>query len=323
MDFVDFPVSQNDLDRRIDKIIRIFIPEISLSLIYKDLRKGLIKVNGKKTKEDYRVQSGDVVNIAAFLLQKDDNDKAAKQEAPDFIPLPPVAFQNQHIMILNKPYDSLVHGSENSLDKAVLCYYKNNIKDQSLSFTPGPLHRLDRKTTGLLAFSLSLQGAHWFSDHIKDHSIKKYYAAIVEGTLEDQQEWKDYIQKDENQKNAFKTVKAASAQTADEEKLAFTTVTPLAYGKYINKPVTLVKLNIHTGRTHQIRAQSSLHGHPLLGDTAYGGTKLTASKQDFYLQAYKLEIPENPVELPSEIKIDLNKDFLKMINICGIKNFGL
>ena len=47
MDFADFPVSQNDLDRRIDKIIRIFIPSISLSLIYKDLRKGLIKVNGK------------------------------------------------------------------------------------------------------------------------------------------------------------------------------------------------------------------------------------------------------------------------------------
>ena len=71
MDFADFPVSQNDLDRRIDKIIRIFIPSISLSLIYKDLRKGLIKVNGKKVREDYRVQNGDIVNIASFLL----NDK--------------------------------------------------------------------------------------------------------------------------------------------------------------------------------------------------------------------------------------------------------
>lgn len=323
MDFADFPVSQNDLDRRIDKIIRIFIPSISLSLIYKNLRKGLIKVNGKKVHEDYRVQNGDIVNIASFLLS-DDDGKAAKQEADCTVSLPPVAFQNQHLLILNKPYDVLVHGSSDSLDKAVLNYYKNNIKDNSLSFTPGPLHRLDRKTTGLLAFSLSLQGAHWFSEHIKDHSIQKYYAALVEGNVKQTEHWEDYIQKEENQTAAFKTVKA-SANISDEkeDKLASTDITPLAHGTFNGKPVTLIKLNIHTGRTHQIRAQSSLHKHPLLGDTAYGGTKLLNHKQDFFLQAFCLQIPENPVELPPEIKISLNNSFIKILNVCGIKEFVL
>lgn len=323
MDFADFPVSTNDLDRRIDKIIRIFMPEASLSLIYKDLRKGLIKVNGKKIKEDYRVQEGDVVNIASFLLESNSTKTEQNQNTNIKLELPEIVFQNQHILILNKPYDTLVHGSDTSLDKAVTAWYKNTTTDTSLSFTPGPLHRLDRKTTGLITFSLSLNGAHWFSDHIKDHSIQKYYAAIVEGNLTKQEEWNDYIFKDENQKSGFKTVKASSTKTEDDEKLASTTVTPLASGKYNGKPVTLVQLNIHTGRTHQIRAQSSLHGHPLLGDTAYGGTKLYNQKQDFYLQAYCLEIPENPLELPSQIKINLNSNFTSILNVCGIRNYGL
>lgn len=322
MDFVDFPISQNDLDRRIDKIIRKFIPEISLSLVYKDLRKGLIKVNSKKVKEDYRVQSGDIVNIASFLLETTDNQPDI-QKTEISLPLPEIVFKNQHILLINKPYDSLVHGSETSLDKAVLNYYKNNIKDNSLSFTPGPLHRLDRKTTGLLAFSLSLQGAHWFSEHIKDHSIQKFYAAVVEGKVNKKEHWEDFIQKDENQNKSFKTVTASSSKKTEDEKLASTDIEPIAYGNYVGKTVTLIKLNIHTGRTHQIRAQSALHGHPLLGDTAYGGKKLPDSKQDFYLQAYCLKIPENPIELPDEIKIELNKDFLTMLNICGIKDFGL
>lgn len=322
MDFVDFPISQNDLDRRIDKIIRKFIPEISLSLVYKDLRKGLIKVNSKKVKEDYRVQSGDIVNIASFLLETTDNQPDI-QKTEISLPLPEIVFKNQHILLINKPYDSLVHGSETSLDKAVLNYYKNNIKDNSLSFTPGPLHRLDRKTTGLLAFSLSLQGAHWFSEHIKDHSIQKFYAAIAEGKVNKKEHWEDFIQKDENKNKSFKTVTASSSKKTGDEKLASTDIEPIAYGNYAGKTVTLIKLNIHTGRTHQIRAQSALHGHPLLGDTAYGGKKLPDSKQDFYLQAYCLKIPENPIELPDEIKIELNKDFLTMLNICGIKDFGL
>lgn len=322
MDFLDFPVSQNDLDRRIDKIIRKFVPDFSLSLVYKNLRKGLIKVNNKKIKEDYRVQSGDIVNIAAFLL-KNDTANDADQEENILIPLPPVAFQNQHIMILDKPYDSLVHGSENSLDKIVQTFYKKTLNDKSLSFTPGPLHRLDRKTTGLLAFSLSLQGAHWFTEHIKDHSIQKFYAAIVEGKLKTPQHWEDYIQKEENQKSAFKTVKANSHQEEQNEKLASTDVIPIAYGKFQEKDITLIKLNIHTGRTHQIRAQSALHGHPLLGDTAYGGKKIINKRQDFFLQAYCLKIPENPVDLPDEVKIELNQNFTNMLNICGITTFGL
>lgn len=325
MDFVDFNVTKNDLDRRIDKVIRNFIPELQLSAVYKAIRKGLIKVNKKKISQDYRTQENDVINIAAFLIntpQKINDDSSSESVTSAKITLPEIVFQNQHILILNKPYDILVHGSSDSLDKQVLEFYKNTVNEKSLSFNPGPLHRLDRKTTGLIAFSMSLEGARWFTSNIKNHTITKTYAAILQGELKAPEEWKDYITRNNN-KTGFKTVTSSSQKLSEDSDEAWTSVTPVAYGTCKNKKITLVKLIIHTGRTHQIRSQSSLHGYPLLGDTAYGGVKLENEKQDFYLQACRLEFGENPLELPEQLSIPLNKNFSSLLFNCGIEKTEL
>ncbi|MCF0242158.1 MAG: RNA pseudouridine synthase, partial [Treponema sp.] len=116
----------------------------------------------------------------------------------------------------------------------------------------------------------------------------------------------DFIQK-ENSDNRFHTVKV-SKETGKE---AVTEIYPIKYSKFMGKDITLVQFFIKTGRTHQIRSQSAFHGYPLLGDTAYGGSKNTALKQDFYLHAEKLEFPyDNPLELPTEIICKSNHNFL-------------
>ena len=69
MDFTDFNTGRDDIDRRLDKVIRIFIPDLPLSGIYQSMRKGLIKVNGKKCKPDYRIIDGDVITVADILLK--------------------------------------------------------------------------------------------------------------------------------------------------------------------------------------------------------------------------------------------------------------
>lgn len=325
MNFKDFYTSKNDYDRRLDKVIRKFLNEKSLSNIYKSIRKGTIKVNSKKTSENYKIQKNDIINIADFLLNSDDKiseEKIKTEENQISQNFPKIIFENENILILDKPYDVLVHGSENSLEKLVKSYYKKNKNDNSLSFLPGPLHRLDRKTTGLISFSMSLEGARWFSENIKNHSIKKYYATVVLGKVEKTEFWKDFIEKDNEIKNNFKTVKISNVKNENTRE-AKTIISPIAYGKFEKKDVTLVKLEIQTGRTHQIRSQCNLHSHPILGDFSYGKTKLSSYNQDFFLQAYCLKIPENPIGLPSKIQISLNSEFINFLNDCGIKNYGL
>lgn len=316
MDFLEATAGKNDADRRLDKIIRIYIPQMPLSEIYKLIRKGLIKINGKKTKAEYKVKENDVLSYPKFVL-----DNSIAPEVKDNLPpLSEIVFQNEHILILNKPYNMLVHGSKDSLDKIVNNYYEKNFKSDSISFKPGPLHRIDKKTTGLIAFSLSLAGAQWFSENIKNHEINKKYYGIIEGVLNQEEVWKDYILKDEQSlNNTFHTVNASNEKYDQKQKEAFTVVTPLAHGHYKNTDVTFVQFDIKTGRTHQIRSQSSLHKHPLLGDSAYGGKVYKEVKQEFYLQAYKLTIPQNDLGLPEVIEIKPSENFLKMLNLCGIK----
>ncbi len=319
MDFKDFQTGINDENRRLDKVLRNFLDTSHLSEIYKLIRKGLIKVNKKKSSPDYRIVSGDVISIAAFLFSDQRDSKPSPTTAN--LPLLQIEFENPHILIINKPYDINVHGDDNSLDKAVTAYYNSKYENDSLSFAPGPLHRLDRKTTGLLAFSLSLEGARWFTENIQNHSISKKYYALVQGTVKTQEEYKDFITYNEN-KTGFATVKASSKSTDENDKEAVSVVTPLAFGHYKNEPVTFLKVEIKTGRKHQIRSQCALHNHPLLGDTAYGGIKITESR-DFYLQAYELNIPQNPVGLPPLVKINLENDFMNVLKDCGIKNIAV
>lgn len=306
MNFLDFPIGKDDEDRRIDKVLRVFLPTHPLSEIYKLIRKGLIKVNKFKVKQDYHIKNGDVIQIADFLVEK-------KVVNPDGIKNDDInldiVFKNQHIIIINKPYDKTVHGNKDSIDNIIKKMYSGSDSNYSLSFSPGPLHRLDKKTTGLLAFSQSLEGARWFSEKIATHEIKKFYWGIVEGRIENKQVWENRILKDSSEETkGFHTVSESSA----DGKISVTYARPLGFGVYKGREITLVEFEIKTGRTHQIRFQSSANGHPLLGDTAYGGMKINEG-QDFFLHARRLIIPENSLDLPAVLECEPGKNFNKLI----------
>ncbi|MBQ9206683.1 MAG: RluA family pseudouridine synthase [Treponema sp.] len=327
MDFTHFIAGKDDDGRRLDKILRRFLQEDHLSVIYKSLRNGLIKVNGKKCEGNFRVSEGTDIQIANVLLQKNDTaSDTREQNSPlkalhDFI-----IFKNDAILILNKPYDIPVQPSSsshgNSLSELVQAEYEANHEKTSLSFRTGPLHRLDRKTTGLIAFSQNLEGARWFSEHIQSHAIQKVYIAILEGNLTEKQVWEERIEKSgvsneqlagsRAQRGKFHTVEVNSTNG----KIAHTEVEPVSHGVFLGKDVTLACVLIKTGRTHQIRAQAAFHGFPLLGDTAYGSTQIDSKrfKQEFFLHAAELHFPhDNPLGLPETIKAPIGKEFLKII----------
>ena len=311
MDFSDFETGINDQGRRIDKVIRKFLPELSLSNVYSLIRKGLIKVNQKKINQNYKIQENDIVNIPLFIIDEQKNSKITEKtstESEKIQNLPPIVFENEHILILNKPYDMLVHGGKDSLDVLVKNYYRQTHADTSLSFTPGPLHRIDRKTTGLICFSMSIQGANWFTQNIKNHEIQKKYYGIIQGKLNTEEIWQDFITKNDEDSKNFHTVKASkNAGENEKSAYAYTKVCPVKYGFFKNQEITIAVFDIKTGRTHQIRSQCALHSHPLLGDTAYGGAK-TNGKYSHFLQAFSLSFPQNPLGLPQLIEIPLNSE---------------
>lgn len=321
MDFTHFTAGKDDSERRLDRILRRFLNEENLSSIYKLLRKGLVKVNGKKADGNFRVTEGDDIQIADFLLSKtqfedENSDKTASHAKQSPLSKDIIIFKNESILILNKPYDIPVQPSASSNGKSlaeiVQSDYELTHKNTSLAFRTGPLHRLDRKTTGLIAFSQNLDGAKWFSEKIKSHEIQKVYLAILEGNLTQNAVWEDHIQKLEVSTKSNCTVPFAhdevfhtvSVNSSDEGKFAHTEVFPLSHARFNGKYVTLARVLITTGRTHQIRSQCAYHGFPLLGDTAYGGTKIDSKKfgQDFFLHAAELYFPkDNPIGLPEKL----------------------
>ena len=314
MDFIDFTAGKDDDGRRLDKIARKFLSTQGLSSLYKSIRSGLIKLNGRKTKAEIRVKEGDVLSVADFLTgtpaENISDVNAGKINLSEI-----TVFKNEHILILNKPYDIPVQKASKgqfSLDEAVKADYLSQKHPHSLSFMPGPMHRLDRKTTGLIAFSQSLEGARYFSEAIKKHIIRKIYVAPVTGNMVSPEEWTDCIMKNEEDSKAFRTVKAGT-----EGKTALTRALPLAHGKYNGTDITLVQFTIMTGRTHQIRSQSSLHGYPLAGDTAYSAIPLRGGK--FFLHAVRLILPgDNSLGLPHEITCPPGEDFKEFLSVALI-----
>lgn len=314
MDFIEFRVGPDDLNRRADKVIKKIINHQNLSSIYKAIRKNLIKINDKKIKPEQLISHNDVIKIASFLLKNnDENQNQTDTQITKTLPLPKIIFQNEDILFINKPYNTLVQKAcknDVSLDDLIKQYYKENQKNTSLSFMPGPLHRLDKNTTGILAFSWSLKGAHWFSKNMQNHNIKKNYIGIVQGNLKEEQVWKDTINKEYSSKKSFQTVKI---QTLVENN-AHTIITPLKHGVYKNQEFTVVQFQILTGKTHQIRSQSAFHGFPLLGDSAYNAKKQDFSRE-YFLHAKTLFLPENnELCLPSKIESPLFSDMQEFIN---------
>jgi len=317
MRFLQYETGANDTDRRLDRVLRRFLPETELGELYKAIRKGLIRVNEKKTTQNYRIQEHDVIGVAEFLIQGNHPAKEQKAITQPQIDLE-ILFRNQQLLVINKPYDIPVQKAQKnqlSLDEIIRKQYRP--EDNSLSFTPGPLHRLDRKTTGILCFSQNLTGARTFSTLIQSHDVAKTYVALLSGRLTEDATWKDYIGKDgdsEGASSAFHTVSVSA--TADEAgKESITMVHPIAFGSWKGKPVTFAEIQILTGRTHQIRSQCASHGFPLLGDTAYGGPAITAP-QDFFLHAIRLRFPpDSSLQVPPIITAPLPGAFHDFITV--------
>jgi 23S rRNA pseudouridine955/2504/2580 synthase len=282
----------NDAGKRIDRVLRFFFPGAPLGALFAALRRGDIRVDGRKVRQDYRVAAGDTISVKKFPLflprQEPKRAAAPRRAAGESDGLQfPVVFEDANFLAVNKPWGILTHGV-GSLDEQVKARLAP-LLPESLAFSPAPLHRLDRNTTGLIFFSKSIEGARAFSAALRGGKIKKTYYALLEGRLAAAQTWEDSLARDTE-----KHITSA----ADEKpgKTALTEVRPLA----VSSSLSLCEVTIHSGRTHQIRSQAALHGHPLAGDRKYGGRPLADAPHGgaYILHAARLSFPPLEAEAP-------------------------
>jgi 23S rRNA pseudouridine955/2504/2580 synthase len=277
---MEFISGEDDKGRRLDRVLRKALPDHPLPLLYRLLRQGLVLVDGKPGKAQYRLNCGETITIPLSPhLPADQVETGFIKRAA----VPEIIWQDLGLIALNKPAGLEVHGSE-SLDTILNAFLAGKLPP-SLSFKPGPLHRLDKPSSGIVVFSTSIEGARLFSSLLRERKTRKTYLALVEGSMEKEETWQDELVRDFEKKKTL-TFKSPSAGS----KTALTVVRPLA----VNGKYSLITAEILTGRTHQIRAQAAAHGHPLAGDRKYGSRE----QGGFFLHAWKLEFLEYSIEAP-------------------------
>ncbi len=194
-----------------------------------------------------------------------------------------VLYEDNHCIVVYKPAGMLVQSDitgDRTLADEVRAYLKEKGNKPGDVFL-GMVHRIDRPVDGIVIFAKTSKGASRLSAQIRNHEFEKVYTACVEGIVEEkEQTLKHYLVKDER----TNTVKAFSTERP-ESKEAILSYNVLGY----KGQTTLLEVHLETGRSHQIRAQLSVIGHPIMGDSKYGSflpykkgaIALTASKLCF------------------------------------------
>ncbi len=304
-----FIAGRDDDGKRVDRVVRRLLGDVPLSAVFKALRTGSVRVNGRKPLPADRVREGDSFAISDLTFRAADSDPAAEPRirgsgtSPDLSRL--LVLETEDLLFVNKPRGILSHGP-GGLDEAVLAYLSRQA-GKSLSFVPAPLHRLDRNTTGLLVASKTIRGARAFSAALQDRTVEKRYLAVLRGRLDRKDHWVDSLERLSKQRRTLRS-------TLSAHRKAVTLVEPIS----ANGSFTLADIRILTGLTHQIRAQAALRGRPLAGDSKYGGGQ---EPRGYILHAYRLDFPEDfDADAPRTVTAPVPEDTaLRLREIFGPK----
>ena len=294
---IEVSLNANQSNQRLDKVLKKILKDAPTSFIYKMLRKKNITLNHARAYGNEITVYGDSVQFF-FAQETYDKMRGVTKETPEIsadFPEIPVLYEDNDVCIFVKPPGILSQKaveSDFSVNEWVIYHARERgiISDSDFeSFKPAVCNRLDRNTGGIMAAGLSMQGLQVLSAMFKERTLGKYYYALVTGRITESKEIKGYLLKDERSNR----VEIFDNPVQDSRPIR-TSYEPVK----VYKDRTLLKVHLITGRTHQIRAHLSSIGHPIIGDTKYGNSRVNFDNHTFYqcLHAYRVEFPE--CELP-------------------------
>ena len=337
----EFKIGPNEAGQRFDKFLHKYLKEAGTGFLHKMLRKKNITLNKKKADGKEILAAGDEVqfffsdetfekfrgnvhgNDNTDVLQRSDkkqsgiqkNGAREEQKSKNFyqqyesaykkLKGIEVVFENEHVLLLNKPAGILAQKSEPtdlSVNEWLIGYLLENgkiTKEQLDTFKPSICNRLDRNTSGLMICGKSLLGSQQMNYLIKERKLRKFYRTFVKGKVEQKAYIKGYLKKDEKNNKVFLKNILTKSDDPKEYNSIETAYEPIFYGN----GYTYLEVELITGKTHQIRAHLSSVKHPLLGDEKYGDREWNRSFSKVklpkcqLLHSYRLEFPKLEGEL--------------------------
>lgn len=236
-------INKDNSDRRIDNYLLSLYKNVPKSKIYNIIRKGEVRVNSKRIKPSYKLKIDDLVRIPPYLDRPLTHNKKISSYLIEKHTTK-IIYEDINYIVTNKNNDIAVHaGSKNGIGLIDIFRLKfgNHIE---------LCHRLDKQTSGCLVLAKNKKSVKYFSNLLSTNDIKKTYIAILQGKFKD----KKIIENEIYKNNLLKLKKS---------KTIFKLVRQL-------KNTSIVNVDIHTGRTHQIRIHASQINHPILFDKKYG-----------------------------------------------------
>lgn len=273
---MNIKIGTNEAGQRCDKFLRKLLKDVPLSAIYKAFRKGDIRVNGKKIKEQYVLEEGDEILIK--YLKTSGEKKEFVRIDNNF----KVTYEDENILMVEKWPNLLVHsdtkGGAPTLTDYVLSYLydKGDFEPENeITFTPAPCNRLDRNTSGVVIFGKNFKYLKALNEAIRERDIEKYYMSLVQGRIKDGI-YTGYILKNEDANIS----KVYEHEVPNSKEIAMEVKTIQSCGTF-----SLIEINLLTGRSHQLRAHLASLGNPIVGDSKYGDKKLNS----FFVNRYGLD----------------------------------
>lgn len=287
-------------NERIDVYISGQLEEMSRNSIQKLIADGMITVNNKVIKANYKLKKNDEIKI--IIPEPEPLDILAENIPIDIV------YEDDDLAVVNKPQGMVVHPAPGHYTGTLvngLMYHLKNLSSINGVLRPGIVHRLDKNTSGLMLIAKNDKSHKFLANCLKEHSINRIYYALVDGNIKD----------DSGVVNAplgrSEKDRKKRAVTTKNSKHAITNYWVVErYSKF-----TLLKLKLQTGRTHQIRVHMKYIGHPVVGDDVYGSKtnkfglkgQLLHSKSVGFMHPTTGEYMEFESELPDY--------FTKVLNI--------
>ncbi len=287
-------IRETEAGQRLDKFLNRCLPEAGKSFLYKMLRKKNIVLNGKKAEGKELLKCGDSLK---FFFSEETMRKFSAAPAGEYPVLDQkyVLYEDEDVLIVNKPAGMLSQKAEQS-DVSLAEYLTGYLlKEGAVTseglrvFQPGVCNRLDRNTSGIVLSGKHLAAARELSLMLKQRTMKKYYLCLVQGTVQETRRIAGYLRK--NPKTNKVTVSDLPAEHASYIETCYE---PAAW----YEEGTLLKVELITGRTHQIRSHLAYTGHPIAGDVKYGNRKYNQRFEKAYglrrqfLHARQVVFPE-------------------------------
>ena len=294
-----FVVTYLEANNRLDKALSLFKSDISRSYIAKLIEEGKVLVNDKQEKSSYKVKENDVICLLDFEDKKSD----IKEED---IPLD-VVYEDDDIMIINKVQGMVVHPANGHYSGTLvnaLMHQADSLSSINGVIRPGIVHRIDKDTSGLICIAKNDNAHHFLADQLKDHTMSREYIALVRGVIKENSGTIDMpIGRDKNDRQKMGIDKEGKPATTHFQVLE----------RF--KDHTLVKCQLVSGRTHQIRVHMSAINHPVEGDPLYAGRNYDKLyKNGQLLTAYKLKLIHPTSKKEMVFEIDLPDYFKEVLD---------